>query len=75
MKKPAAKKRLTQAQIEARLVADAKRAKSSTPSPAMQKKMAEQMRNAKMDAQMKAAAKRYGVPTRKKANAKSKAKK
>jgi hypothetical protein len=29
-----------------------------TPSPAMQKKMAEQMRNKKMDAKMKAAVKR-----------------
>ena len=58
-------------EIEARLKADAKRAKSSTPTPAEQKKMAEQMRNAQMDAKMKAAAKRHGVPMRKK-NAKSK---
>jgi len=65
------KKRITREEIEARLKADAKRAKSSTPSPAMQKKMAEQMRNAKMDAKMKAAAKKAGVPMRKK-NAKSK---
>jgi hypothetical protein len=68
-KKPV--KRITQEEIEARLKADAKRAKSSTPSPAMQKKMAEQMRNKKMDAKMKAAAKKAGVPMRKK-NAKSK---
>jgi hypothetical protein len=65
---------MTQAQIEARLIADHKRAKSSTPSPAAQKKMAEQMRNAKMDARMKAAAEKAGVPMRKK-NAKSNAKK
>lgn len=70
-KKAAPKKRITQKEIEARLKADAKKAKSSTPSPAMQKKMAEQMRNAKMDAKMKAAAKKAGVPMRKK-NAKSK---
>ena len=70
-KKAAPKKRLTQEQIEAKLKADYKRSKSSTPSPAVQKKMAEQMRNAKMDAKMKAAAKRHGVPMRNK-NAKSK---
>ena len=55
-KKPV--KRITQEEVEARIRDANKRAKNMTPSPAMQKKMAEQMRNKKMDAKMKSAVKR-----------------
>jgi cell pole-organizing protein PopZ len=55
-KKPV--KRITQEEVEARIRDANKREKNMTPSPAMQKKMAEQMRNKKMDAKMKAAVKR-----------------
>ncbi len=68
-KKPV--KRITQEEVEARIKAANKKANDMTPSPAMQKKMAEQMRNKKIDDKMKAAAKKAGVPMEKK-NAKSK---
>ena len=64
-KKPV--KRITQEEVEARIRDANKREKNMTPSLAMQEKMAEQMRNEKMDAKMKAAVKRVKSAKAKKA--------
>ena len=68
-KKPEAKKKptkkYTQAEVEAMIRKAYKDAGADLPSPAARRQMMEQMQNAEMDKKMKAAARRAGVPMKK----------